>query len=70
VIDICPVGALVSKDFLHKARAWDLDRTPSICPNCSQGCNITLQVRDNEVMRLKPRPTRRSTATGCATTAG
>jgi NADH-quinone oxidoreductase subunit G len=55
-IDICPVGALVSKDFLHKARAWDLDRTPSICPNCTQGCNITLQVRDNEVMRLKPRP--------------
>ena len=55
-IDICPVGALVSKDFLHKARAWDLDRTPSICPNCSQGCNVTLQVRDNEVMRLKPRP--------------
>ncbi|MDR0786545.1 MAG: (2Fe-2S)-binding protein [Gemmatimonadota bacterium] len=56
VVDICPVGALVSKDFLHRARAWDLDRTPSICPNCSQGCNITLQVRDNEVMRLKPRP--------------
>lgn len=56
VIDICPVGSLVSKDFLHKARAWDLDRTPSVCPNCSQGCNITLQVRDNEVMRLKPRP--------------
>jgi NADH-quinone oxidoreductase subunit G len=55
-IDICPVGALVSKDFLHKARSWDLDRSPSICPNCSQGCNITLQVRDNEVMRLKPRP--------------
>jgi NADH-quinone oxidoreductase subunit G len=56
VIDICPVGALVSKDFLHKARAWDLDRTPSICPNCSQGCNVRLEVRDNEVMRLKPRP--------------
>jgi NADH-quinone oxidoreductase subunit G len=56
VIDICPVGALVSKDFLHKARAWDLDRSPSICPNCTQGCNISLQVRDNEVMRLKPRP--------------
>jgi NADH-quinone oxidoreductase subunit G len=56
VIDICPVGALVSKDFLHKARAWDLDRTPSICPNCSQGCNISLEVRDNQVMRFKPRP--------------
>jgi NADH-quinone oxidoreductase subunit G len=56
VIDICPVGALVSKDFLHKARVWDLDRTPSICPNCSQGCNISMEVRDNQVMRFKPRP--------------
>ena len=56
IVDICPVGALVSKDFLHKARAWDLDRAPSICPNCSQGCNIDLHVRDNLVQRLKPRP--------------
>ncbi len=55
VVDICPVGALVSKDFLHKARAWDLDHTPSICPNCSQGCNIELHTRDNLVQRLKPR---------------
>ncbi len=56
VVDICPVGALVSKDFLHKARAWDLDRTPSVCPNCTQGCNVRLETRDNQVMRLKPRP--------------
>ena len=55
IVDICPVGALVSKDFLHKARAWDLDHIPSICPNCSQGCNIDLHVRDNLVQRLKPR---------------
>jgi NADH-quinone oxidoreductase subunit G len=55
IVDICPVGALVSKDFLHKARAWDLDHTPSICPNCSQGCNIELHVRDNLVQRLRPR---------------
>jgi NADH-quinone oxidoreductase subunit G len=55
VVDICPVGALVSKDFLHKARAWDLEHTPSICPNCGQGCNIELHTRDNLVQRLKPR---------------
>ncbi|MBI4545532.1 MAG: (2Fe-2S)-binding protein [Gemmatimonadetes bacterium] len=55
VIDICPVGALLSKDFLHKARAWDLDRTPSLCPNCAQGCNIDMDTRDNLVMRLRPR---------------
>lgn len=56
VIDLCPVGALVSKDFLNKARAWELDRTPSICTGCSQGCNITVETRDNMVVRLRPRP--------------
>ncbi len=56
IVDICPVGALLSKDFLHKARVWDLDKQPSICPNCSQGCAITIETRDNLVMRLRPRP--------------
>ena len=55
VVDLCPVGALVSKDFLNKARAWELDRTASVCPNCSQGCNITLETRDQDVVRMKPR---------------
>ena len=55
VVDICPVGALLSKDFLHKARAWDLDGAPSICPNCTQGCNIRIDTRDNVAQRLKPR---------------
>lgn len=55
VVDLCPVGALLSKEFLNKARAWELDHTASICPNCSQGCNISLQTRDNTVMRLQPR---------------
>jgi NADH-quinone oxidoreductase subunit G len=55
IVDICPVGALVSKDFLHKARAWDLTHTPSICTSCSQGCNIDLHSRDNLVQRIKPR---------------
>jgi NADH-quinone oxidoreductase subunit G len=56
VIDLCPVGALLSKDFLNKARAWELDRTASICPNCTQGCNIMIETRDNSVARFKPRP--------------
>ena len=55
VVDLCPVGALLSKDFLNKARAWELDRTASVCTGCSQGCNIMLEVRDNAVVRLKPR---------------
>lgn len=56
VVDLCPVGSLLSKDFLHKARAWDLDKTASICPGCTQGCNITIDTRDEVVVRLKPRP--------------
>jgi NADH-quinone oxidoreductase subunit G len=56
VVDLCPVGSLLSKDFLHKARAWDLDKTASICPGCTQGCNITIDTRDDIVVRLRPRP--------------
>jgi NADH-quinone oxidoreductase subunit G len=56
VVDLCPVGSLISKDFLHKARAWDLDKTASICPGCTQGCNMTIDTRDSTVVRLRPRP--------------
>ncbi len=56
VIDLCPVGALLSKDSLNKARAWELDRSASVCPGCSQGCNMIVETRDNQVMRLRPRP--------------
>ena len=56
VVDLCPVGSLISKDFLHKARAWELDGTPSICTGCTQGCNITIDTRDEVVVRLRPRP--------------
>jgi len=55
VVDLCPVGSLLSKDFLHKARAWELDKSASICTGCSQGCNVTLDTRDNVVVRIRPR---------------
>jgi NADH-quinone oxidoreductase subunit G len=56
VVDLCPVGALLSKDFLNKARAWELDRVASVCPTCSQGCNVMLESRDGVVVRVRPRP--------------
>src|SRR5690242_5549323 len=55
VVDLCPVGSLLSKDFLHKARAWELDKTASVCTGCSQGCNVTLDLRDDTVVRIRPR---------------
>jgi NADH-quinone oxidoreductase subunit G len=56
VVDLCPVGSLLSKDFLHKARAWDLDKAASVCPGCTQGCNVTIDTRDDVVVRIRPRP--------------
>lgn len=55
VIDICPVGALTSPDFRFRARVWDMSFNDSICPGCSQGCNIKVGVRNNEILRLEPR---------------
>ncbi|MDH4350742.1 MAG: 2Fe-2S iron-sulfur cluster-binding protein [Gemmatimonadota bacterium] len=55
VVDLCPVGSLISRDFLHKARAWELDKTASVCTGCSQGCNVAIETRQNTVVRLRPR---------------
>jgi NADH-quinone oxidoreductase subunit G len=48
VIDICPVGALLSRSFLHKARVWYLKPTPSVCPGCARGCTVNLWHRKPE----------------------
>jgi NADH-quinone oxidoreductase subunit G len=55
IVDVCPVGALVHEDFLFKARFWDLDQTASVCPGCSTGCNVTIDTKENQIVRLKPR---------------
>lgn len=63
VVDICPVGALTDRDFRFKCRVWYLEATDSVCPGCSQGCNIQIHVnkerphhaQGERVMRLKPR---------------
>jgi len=55
VIEICPVGALTSREFRFKARVWDMSHTDSICPGCARGCNMNIWVRNNEILRLTPR---------------
>jgi NADH-quinone oxidoreductase subunit G len=54
-IDICPVGALTSRDFRFKARVWEMSATETICPGCSRGCNMYSWVRNNEILRNTPR---------------
>ncbi len=55
VVDLCPVGALLDKDFLHKQRVWFLTKHDSICTRCSTGCNITAEENKGALWRFKPR---------------
>ncbi len=55
VVDICPVGALLDKDFLFKQRVWLLKRAPSISPCDSGGENIFLEYNEGVIYRIKPR---------------
>lgn len=55
VIDICPVGALTSREFRFKARVWEMSSTETICPGCARGCNMYSWVRNNEILRQTPR---------------
>ncbi len=54
-VDICPVGALTSKDFRFKIRVWFLREAKSICPGCARGCNINIHYNEGHIYRLKPR---------------
>ena len=55
VVDLCPVGALASKDFLYTHRVWNLKTQDSVCAGCSTGCSIHLDTNKNVVYRLRPR---------------
>jgi len=55
VVDICPVGAMTSKDFRFKMRVWFLKSTPTIDVNCGTGTNINIWTREDKVYRITPR---------------
>ncbi len=56
VVDLCPVGALCSKDFLYKKRVWWLKHGEGVCTGCSTGCSIHIDQNEDKVYRLRPRP--------------
>ena len=55
VVDLCPVGALCSKDFLYQQRVWWLKTTKSVCPGCSTGCSVDVDQNEDQLYRLTPR---------------
>lgn len=52
-IDVCPTGALLSKPYKFKARAWFLEEKDTICPFCGCGCTLTLGIREGEILRSR-----------------
>jgi NADH-quinone oxidoreductase subunit G len=50
-VQICPVGALLSKPYRFKARPWDLEGTESTCQGCSVGCRVAVESTRDEVVR-------------------
>jgi NADH-quinone oxidoreductase subunit G len=54
-VDICPVGALTSKDFRFQMRVWFLKETKGICPSCATGCNLVVGSREEKIYRYEPR---------------
>lgn len=54
-VDICPVGALTSRDFRFQKRVWLLRSTHGVCQGCATGCNVRIDHEGGRVYRLKPR---------------
>ncbi len=54
MIDLCPVGALTSKPFRYAARTWELTRRKSVSPHCGLGSNLTVQIKQDKVVRVLP----------------
>ncbi len=54
-VDICPVGALTSKDFRFQMRVWFLKETKSVCTHCATGCNTLVGSREGHLFRVTPR---------------
>ena len=54
-IDICPVGALTSRDFRFRKRVWFLDEHASTCPGCATGCSVKYDVstKENKIYRVR-----------------
>ncbi len=54
MIDICPVGALLSKPFKFTARTWEMARRRSVSPHDSLGANLVVQAKLDRVLRVVP----------------
>ena len=55
IVELCPVGALTSREYRFRARPWDIEDAGSVCTLCPAQCNVTLTVRDERILRVLAR---------------
>ena len=55
LVDICPTGVFTDKTARFRARYWDYDMAPSVCPHCSLGCNTVPMARYRELLKTTAR---------------
>ncbi|HET6421008.1 MAG TPA: molybdopterin-dependent oxidoreductase [Geobacteraceae bacterium] len=55
LVDICPTGVYTDKTARFRARYWDYDMAPSVCPHCSLGCNTIPAARYRELLKTMAR---------------
>jgi len=55
VTDVCPTGALTTREFRFENRVWNLDSADSVCNGCDVGCNIFIGHRNGQIFRYRPR---------------
>jgi NADH-quinone oxidoreductase subunit G len=55
VTDVCPTGALTTREFRFESRVWNLESAESVCNGCDVGCNIFIGFRQGQVFRYRPR---------------
>jgi NADH-quinone oxidoreductase subunit G len=55
VTDVCPTGALTTREFRFESRVWNLDSAESVCNGCDVGCNLFIGHRSGQIFRYRPR---------------
>jgi len=64
-VEACPTGAMSIKGVRRWARSWELRKTPTICPLCSAGCRMEINVKDNRIFRITTDPNSHNRGTLC-----
>jgi len=64
-VEACPTGAMSYKESKTSIRSWELRKTPTVCPLCSAGCRMEMNVKDDRIFRITTDPGSHNKGTLC-----